>query len=81
MDRDKSVLMLNHSGAESVHAAMQKWSSEAKIGLLETCIQDTTRALSQIGAHVNYNLHGRKGNGPSLFELRLRDAIAVGNVE
>lgn len=81
MDKEKSALMLNHSGAESVHAAMRKWSSQAKIGLVESCVQDAARAASQVGAFVNFNLHGRKGRGPSLFELRLRDASAVGNVE
>ena len=81
MDRDQSALMLGHSGAESVHAAMRKWSSETKIGLVESCVQDAARAASQVAALNNYKLHGRKGRGPSLFELRIRDATVVGNVE
>ena len=81
MDRDKSALMPGHSGAESVHAAMRNWSSGAKIGLVESCVQDASRAASQVGALNNFRLHGRKVQGPSLFELQIRDAIVIGNVE
>ncbi len=81
MDRDKSALMLNHSGAESLHAAMRRWSSQRKVGLVESCVQDATRAAGQVGCLVNFSTRGRKGKGPSLFELRIRDATAVGNVE
>ena len=81
MDKDKSALMLGQSGAESVHAAMRKWSSQTKIGLVESCVQDAARAASQLGALNNFKLHGRKGRGPSIFELRIRDATVVGNVE
>ena len=81
MDRDKSALMLGHSGAESVHAAMRTWSPQTKIGLVESCVQDAARAASQVGALNNFKLHGRKGRGPSLFELQICDATVVGNIE
>src|SRR5450759_5400943 len=81
MDRDKSALMLGHNGAESVHAPMRNWSSGTKIGLVESCVHDASRAASQVGALNNFKLHGRKVRGPSLFELQIRDATVIGNVE
>ena len=81
MDREKSALMLGHSGAESVHASMRRWASQNKIGLVESCVHDATRAASQVAALSYFNIHGRRGKGPSLFELRLRDSTAVGLVQ
>ncbi len=60
MDKDDSALMLGHNGAESVHAAMHRWSSKLKVGLVESCILDATRVANQIGALVNFIAHGRK---------------------
>jgi hypothetical protein len=71
--------MPNTTGAESIHASMQKCQMVKKVGLIEACEMDMNRAVAQIAAYTSYLNGVHRGKGPTLFELAFRSADISGS--
>lgn len=78
---EESAKIPNCTGSESVHANMKACAMKKKVGLIEACILDQNRAVTQIAAYTGYLEGIHRGKGPTIFELAFRSADRVGSTK
>lgn len=52
---------------------------QKKVGLIEACVSDQSRALDQVAAYTTYIEGLYRGRGPTIFEISYRHANMVGS--